>query len=117
MDKSFETLYQIAMSMADTCLKKKLPADMLAKLEEEYQELKEAFSLFKSKQEIQQERSGVNSRAVNDKIVNDMMAEAGDVLFVLLHIAHQFKKTPFDLLHAASTKMLARINDNIYIDK
>ena len=42
-DKSFEALYKIAMTMADTTIGAKTIDDRFEKLEEEYQELIEAF--------------------------------------------------------------------------
>ncbi len=112
-DKSFEALYQIAMKMADSCIVNKTMEQRFDKLEEEYQELIEAFAAFKKQYE---QREG-NSWAINDQVANDLMGEASDVLFVLFHIAHKFQRRPFELLHLAASKMLKRMNDADYIAK
>jgi len=109
-DKSFEALYKIAMNMADTCIGQKTIDARFDKLEEEYQELVEAFGAFKK----QYEGKDTGQWAINDQVANDLMGEASDLLFVLLHIAHKFKRTPFELLHNASSKMLLRMNDADY---
>lgn len=102
--KDFETLYTIAMTMADSCIVNKPLARRFEKLHEEYKELSvELVNYLK-----------LDSK---NKNLSEVKGELGDMLFVLLHISHIIGWTPFELLHQASSKMLARMNDENYIAK
>ncbi|MEO7016534.1 MAG: MazG-like family protein [Leifsonia sp.] len=118
-DKSFEALYNVAMNMADNCIGNKTIEARFSKLEEEYQELVEAFAAFRK---LSPTRVSANTeyfdpnelKAAWENITNEM----ADVLFVLLHIAHKSEAaTAKDLLHRAASKMLSRMNDVNYIAK
>lgn len=126
MDKSFEALYTIAMSMADTCITHQDFKDRMSKLEEEYQELVEAYSegglgVPKTKRFIHSENSKEPvvflTSGEKPEALSMFVKELADVLFVLLHIGKQVGQTPHSLLHMAATKMLARMNDPNYIAK
>jgi hypothetical protein len=111
-NKSFEALYNISMEMANQCVDyRKTVEARFEKAEEEYQELVEAFEAFR---ELYKDKDKGHSWAINDEVANHLMSETSDLLFVLFHIASKFKKTPFDLLHAAASKMLMRMNDPNY---
>lgn len=104
-DKSFESLYKTAMAMADNCIVNKTIEQRFDKLEEEYQELIKEFT----KKQHATVWTPDNTKEIKDEI--------GDVLFVLLHIAHKMDISIFQLLHAAASKMLARMNDPEYVAK
>jgi NTP pyrophosphatase (non-canonical NTP hydrolase) len=118
-DKSFEALYNVAMNMADTCIGAKAIEARFEKLEEEYQELVEAFAAFRKLSptrvsEKTEYYDPIELKNAWENITNEM----ADVLFVLLHIAHQTgEATAKELLHRSTTKMLARMNDPEYIAK
>lgn len=102
-NKSFETLYNSAMALADQCIVAKAMEKRFEKLDEEFKELIDAFQHFQKTQD--------------NPSRNLIKGECGDLLFVLLHIAHISGWTAFDLLHGAMSKMLARMNDASYIAK
>lgn len=105
-DRSFESLYKTAISMADNCIVNKTPEQRIEKLKEEHGELIEAFEHMISQPHIYREH------------VQPFEDELSDVLFVLLHVAHKVSAlTPFNMLHKAMTKMLARMNDAEYSAK
>lgn len=104
-NKSFEALYKSAMTLADNVIVKKELEARFEKLGEEYQELIEEFERLKNCPDILKE----DMAKIKD--------EFGDVLFVLLHVAHQYNFKAFDLLHGAMSKMLARMNDPSYVAK
>lgn len=107
-DKSFEALYKSAMAMADNCIPNKDMDKRFEKLAEEYAELLE----------IRDQCRGVKPVSEDASILDGgLHGEFADVLFVLLHIAHIKGWTAFDLLHAATSKMLYRMNDPNYIAK
>lgn len=110
-NKSFDTLYSISMKMADECIGSKKPSQRFEKLEEEYHELIEAFAQWNNGQDL--------SASENLDLLEKIIDEMGDVLFVLLHCAHRIipGTTAFTLLHAASSKMLSRMNDSNYTAK
>lgn len=101
-NKSFEALYDIAMNMGDTCIVNNKLENRFDKLEEEYRELIAEFAAIK------------DPCALSNNQLFALKGELADVLFVLLHIAHKYEFTPFELLHLASCKMLNRINDKNY---
>jgi NTP pyrophosphatase (non-canonical NTP hydrolase) len=114
--KTFEALYSTAMNMADNCIGNKTIEARFDKLEEEYQELIEAFGNFKK---LVPTRTTENTEYYDPnelkKVWEDITNEMADVLFVLLHIGHKSgEATAFDLLHRAAYKMLGRMNDNNY---
>ena len=118
-NKSFETLYAISMNMADQCIGAKTIENRIAKLDEEYNELSQAFEAFKSlvPTRVSENTKYYDPHEIRD-VWNNIVGEAGDVLFVLLHILHTSgEATAFELLHKASSKMLARMNDVNYIAK
>lgn len=109
-NKSFECLYTIAMTMADNCIGAKELEQRFSKLEEEYQELIEAFD--------KQQSDPLKFDADATIELNDnLKKELSDVLFVVLHIGHKINASGFELLHMATSKMLARMNDVNYIAK
>lgn len=122
-NKSFEALYNISMAMADECIGNKSMTARYEKLNEEFEELREELlkpwlefgseELLNSKS-LRRHHTGEGILIAN---VEEIEGELADVLFVLLHIAHKFKITPFTLMHKASSKMLARMNDSTYIAK
>lgn len=119
-NKSFDALYNISMAMADECIGNKTMLARYAKLDEEINELKEQLDVPWLKYGTEQLRNAKGSKhyhtGTEEAIVNvdQIEDEMSDVLFVLLHIAHKFKITPFTLLHKSSSKMLARMNDVNY---
>jgi NTP pyrophosphatase (non-canonical NTP hydrolase) len=118
-NKSFEALYAIAMSMADECIGNKTIEARFSKLEEEYQELVEAFAAFKklSPTRVSEKTEYYDPQELKE-VWENITNEIADVLFVLLHIAHQTgEATAKELLHRSTTKMLARMNDPEYIAK
>jgi hypothetical protein len=116
MDKSFDTVFAIAMSMADTCLTNQEIEARFAKLEEEYQELIKEFSDIQAMKPLDFATHDVFVEA--QQLAKDrLIKEAADCLFVLLHIGHKLGYTAKDLLHMSATKMLARLNDSNYIAK
>lgn len=114
-NKSFDALYNIAMNMADECIMNKPIEARFSKLDEEYRELIEEISLYLDEVKI----SEGDSRLETAKAValHRLKGELSDVLFVLLHCSHKLGFTGFELLHQASSKMLARMNDSTYIAK
>jgi NTP pyrophosphatase (non-canonical NTP hydrolase) len=114
-NKSFESLYNIAMKTADECIVAKSMEKRFEKLEEEYQEVIEAFANIQNQ---------TPSRVVNNvkyyngeeskELLNNLHGELSDMLFVLLHIAHLNGESAFSLLHKATAKMLSRMNDPDY---
>lgn len=113
-NKSFEALYNSAMALADQCIVKKEMPNRYKKLEEEYQELMDAYTMLQAFEVTRQEFfDGKNKQ----DFLNHVKGECGDLLFVLLHIAHLSGWTAFDLLHGAMSKMLARMNDANYVAK
>lgn len=118
-DKSFEALYAIAMQMADSCIGNKTLEARFEKLEEEYQELVEAFAAFKklSPTRVSEKTEYYDPQELKE-VWENITNEIADVLFVLLHIAHKSEAaTAKDLLHRAASKMLFRMNDVNYIAK
>jgi NTP pyrophosphatase (non-canonical NTP hydrolase) len=111
MEKTFEALYATAMAMADACIVNKQPFHRFKKLDEECTELIEAFNELGHFE--RQEEEFVNGRD-HKEYLDRLKGELSDVLFVLLHIGHQHGITAFDMLHMASSKMLARMNDDNY---
>ena len=111
MDKSFEALYATAMAMADACIVNKQPHHRFEKLDEEVQELIEAFNNLGHYE--RQETELVDGKD-HQAYLAGLKGELSDVLFVLLHIGHQHDFSAFDMLHTASSKMLARMNDVNY---
>jgi NTP pyrophosphatase (non-canonical NTP hydrolase) len=115
MDKSFEALYAVSMAMADACIVNKSIDQRFSKLEEEYQEVIEAFSNYQRELNLSAEDDRLETMQKITKI--ELQKELSDLLFVLLHIGHQLDISAFELLHMASSKMLSRMNNPNYKPK
>lgn len=118
-NKSFEALYNIAMKMADECIGAKDLKSRFKKLDEEYNELSDAFEAFTQlvPTHVSETTEYYDPHELRE-VWNNIVGEAADVLFVLLHILHRSgEATAFELLHKASSKMLSRMNDVNYIAK
>lgn len=117
--RDFESLYNISMSMADEVIgvitNENLP-DRLDKLNEEYNELLIEFDIAKTVK-LLNDHMPTHLSQKDAEIKNRLKGELGDVLFVLLHIAHGLQLSPHALLHGASMKMLTRMNDINYKPK
>jgi NTP pyrophosphatase (non-canonical NTP hydrolase) len=119
-NKTFEALYTISMAMADACIVNKPLDARFEKLEEEFNEVIQAFAGFKQMVPVRvlQNIPTYDARECAEH-EEQIAGELSDLMFVLLHIAHKLGPgyTAFDLLHKAASKMLSRMNDAEYIAK
>lgn len=118
-NRDFECLYNIAMTMADSCIVNKPMEARFAKLTEEYKEVIEDFEKYTAANvTLERKHTHIQETFIDKEVEGELIAELSDLLFVLLHIAHMLNRTTaFKLLHMASTKMLGRINDPTYTAK
>jgi len=91
----------------------------IKKLEEEFSELMEQFTSQQVTKEISNKRevivrNGGEPLSPCEVDRNKAKDEMGDLLFVMANTANQLGFTLKDALHAASVKVLQRVNDQSY---